>query len=312
VAVGVAVLHVALAWRLAAIDGGRSLVGDYALTVSIGWVAALCLVWERRASTPATGNPVSRAIGSLLILVSVVGPIVRPEYGPVDRVLPLLAGGGLLLLAGGLPVVAWHRAGVVLLSLPLINPLPKAVQDLIAPTHFTAESAMVIVRAMGKPATLEGDTIVLPGGTLDVLPGCSGLLGISRLWVLAVLAIALFSPSPPLTPTGHTPPSSPKNSWVSSLWSAGLVVVLSATLVGFLMNAMRIALLAGTAARGDDAAFEYWHQGRGAEFFSLGSVVAAGIVWWWVLRAADSSAPAWLRPSGSMGEAATDHQTGVH
>jgi exosortase/archaeosortase family protein len=293
VAVAVAAVQIALAWRLAAIDRWRTLVGDYALTLTIGWIAALCLAWERGASTSVSASAPSlrsglrtsvsasapslrsglrtsvkadrpwRTVGALMVVASLVIALARPAYGPADRLLPLLGGGGLLLMTCGARIAAWKQKECLLLALPLVNPLPRAVQDLVSPTGWTAGCAMVVDRLMGTPTTLDGTTLVMSGGTLEVLPGCDGLLGISRLWVLAILVVVLFSTNVQ------------KSAWL----------LLSATLIGFLLNATRIAMLARMVMRGDGAAFQYWHEGRGADLFSLGSVAAAALVWWLMLRA---------------------------
>jgi cyanoexosortase A len=261
IALAVAALQIALAWRSAALDGGRNLVADFALTVTIAWGAALAVLLQERPRHRRSDR-IPQLVGMAAVAASLVVLAAWPVYGAIDRLLPLLGGGGLCLMAFGWGVRAWPRKAYLLLGLPLLNPLPKFLQHLLDPTRSTATCAMLIRRLMGSPTTLDGDTLVMADGTLHVLPACSGLLGMSRLWVLATLIGALFSTS------------AQKNVWL----------FLSSALIGFLLNAIRIAILAGAVARGDDDAFQYWHVGPGASWFSLGSVMAAGLAWWWIVR----------------------------
>jgi cyanoexosortase A len=269
IVIAVAALQIALAWRTAALDRGRTLVGDFALTLTIAWAAALGVLLQERPRLHRADR-IPQLVGLAAVATALIVPVARPVYEAIDRLLPLLGGGGLCLMAFGWSVRAWPRKAWLLLGLPLLNPLPRLLQDLVGPAQLTAACAMVIHRLMGSPTTLVGGTLVMADGTLDVLPACSGLLGMSRLWVLATLVAALFSTN------------ARQNVWL----------FLSSALVGFLVNAIRIAILAGAVARGDDAAFQYWHVGLGASWFSLASVAAAGVAWWWIVRSHDVRARA--------------------
>jgi exosortase len=160
---------------------------------------------------------------------------------------------------------AWrHRRELFLLALPLVDPLPKALRAPLEPTlvSWTTASALAINRMLEHPMTREGNVVRTASGTMDVLGECSGMLAISRLLVLAALVVALF----------------PTNAWQK------VALFASTFVLGFVSNALRIALLAFDVMLGDDAKFHYWHEGLGSTIFAIASTAVAGLVWWIMLR----------------------------
>jgi len=158
-----------------------------------------------------------------------------------------------------------HMRELLLLALPLVNPFPKPLRQPFEPiiVSWTIEWALAINRTLGHAMTREGDVLrTAAGRTLDVLVGCSGLVAISRLLVLAALVVALF----------------PTTAWQK----VGLLA--TSYVLGFVPNAARIAWLASDVTLSDDAKFDYWHEGPGATIFAIVSTAAAGLVWWLMLR----------------------------
>jgi len=254
----VAVLQTVLGQRLA----GRYL-DDYWVTVGIAWTVALVLAWEGKGSAAPTAGALSQGLGATLALAAVVPLAVAPTYHTFYRLLPLLAGVGMGVLASGPRVLRRHSRELLLLALPVINPLPQHLRLTLAPTAWTAWCASALGRAVGHAMTADGSVIRMPTGTLDVLEDCGGLLSVGRLWVLAAVVIALF-------PTG-------------TRQKAALVV--SAVVLGFVANAVRIEMLAATVAEGSIRTFDYWHEGPGASVFALATTAVAGSAWWLILRA---------------------------
>jgi cyanoexosortase A len=258
-AVCVAICQVALACRTAL--GSDD---DFWVTSAIAWPAALCLVWEERHAALVTAGRASQALGGLIAAATVVLLAVLPVYRSFDRLLPLAAGAGLAFGACGLRFVSRYRRELLLLALPVLNPMPLALRNFLGPTlvHWTAHLAATVLRAARSPVALDADVLRFPQGSLDILEGCSGLKAIPRLWVVAALVVALF----------------PTTTWQK----IGLFV--AAACVGFLVNLGHIALLAQTVARGDDTSFAFWHQGAGSAFLAVGSMALAGVCWWLILR----------------------------
>jgi len=56
-----------------------------------------------------------------------------------------------------------------------------------------------------------------------------------------------------------------------------ILVLLVAVLVGFIVNGVRVALMAVLVALSQQDAFEYWHQGDGSLIFSMIGVLLFGL-----------------------------------
>jgi cyanoexosortase A len=264
-AIFVATCHLVLSGRLDA--------DDYWVTLTAAWLAALYLAWQRRAETlsilaSARVAPVWAIAGGAPVVATIVALAAVPEYRAWDRILPLVAAGG-LLIAGfglrGLPAGLRHyRREITVLALPMVNPPLNALRELVVSPlmTWTAWTATAIHHVIGTPASVDGTRITALNATVDVYPPCSGALGITRLWVLAALVIALF-------PTTLRQKVS---------------LFFSAILVGFFLNAVRVAFLVSVAMRGDDDKFTWWHIGPGSNVFSIASTAAAGLLFWLTLR----------------------------
>jgi cyanoexosortase A len=261
---GVAVLQTVLAQHL---DGRYH--DDYWVTLGVAWTVALVLAWEGSRRAAPRPEAFWMALGVLAIAAGVVPLAAFPLYRAFDRFLPLLAGAGLCLVGFGPRGLLRHRNGLLLLTLPMMNPLPEAIRLPIQPTSWTAWCASIVGRGVGHPMSADGSVLRLPTGTLDVLADCGGMMSIGRLWVLAAVVVALF----------------PTKTWQKAS------LVASAVVVGFVANAVRVEMLAVTVANGDTAAFEYWHEGRGASIFAVAVTAAVGPVWWLILRRRSRGGP---------------------
>lgn len=257
-ALALGALQTVRAWRVGS--------PDYAVTVTVAWTVVLTLVW--RPAPPPTASDagrfdrLARSIGVALALGTVAAAVLTSNYRTADRALPAIGGAALALAAYGRRGVDRHRREILLLALPLINPMPRVLRETLAPTTWTAWSAVELQRAIGHEMTASGNVVHMPvGGTLEVAPYCAGVMSMSELWVLAIILIALF----------------PSTAWQR------LALFVSATILGFVGNAVRIAVLVSAIARGE-AAYDYWHLGTGSIFFSLGATALAGALWWWMLR----------------------------
>jgi exosortase len=270
-AVLLAAVQIALAYRAA-----YGYTDDFWATTAIAWLAALYLLWEnrdvptdagigRRAdSTPALPSVAWRIAGALIALGAVVAMAVTPRYRAFDRVMPLVAGAGLGLAAFGPAPDRRLGSALALLALPVLNPLPHPLRNLVTPAliYASAHSATLTLHIAGSPVAIDGTTLTTPGGALNIKEGCSGIFGISRLWVVAALVVALF-------------PTTPRQKVL--LFATGAAV-------GLLMNIGHIAAMAQAVVRRDDASFDYWHQGTGGAMFAVGSMGVAGLCWWLATR----------------------------
>ncbi len=262
-----AALQVALGYR-----SGAGYADDFWVTTAIAWATALYLVWRRSESVAADAGAAWTGAGALVVAAAVIALGATSSYKAFDRLLPLAAGAGLAAAASGRRAASTFRRELLVLALPLLNPVPRDIRGLwvYRLVDLTAWGAYAVHRAAGHAVILDGDSLRMPQGTLDVEIACSGMLGISRLWVIAALVIALFRTTP--------------------MQKVALFAI--AALVGFAVNVARIALLASTVMRGDDASFEFWDDGTGSGFIAIGSMAAAGLGWWLVMRRSSAAPPA--------------------
>jgi cyanoexosortase A len=268
-ATATAVLQLAIASRW---DGRTA----HVTSLAAGWAGALWLTWiDRRLRSRGESSRLERALGLAFVAVTWFVVIAgRAEYNLVNRFLPVLAGVGLVVLSSGLRSVLDHRRELLLLSLTLLYPLPFAIQQLLMPTSATAATAAVLVQAAGIHAQREGTLLVFPDTTLRVFDACSGITLMTQTTLLAVLVLCFF-------------PATLRRA------IAVLVVALAS---GFLVNAVRIAMLGVVAAR-NPSQFDYWEQYvAGSVLFPVIATAFAGTLWWLLLR---------CRAERSTGPAAT-------
>jgi exosortase/archaeosortase family protein len=232
--------------------------------VALGWFGALLVL--ALAPAPARSRPRAghTAAGlALLAGAAAVGVAARAAYGPWDRLLPLAAGAGLLLLRAA-PDRATAGRALAAWCAPLLSPLPAALTSRFAPTEATTALAALALRTAGLDPVREGTLLHLGGETLQVFPGCSGLGAVGQMLALALVAVVLLRPA---------------------AWRAAALVA-SAAAIGFGVNAVRIAWLAVAASRGPTVFAYYEGYGRGAALFPLLAMTLALGAWWALLAGA--------------------------
>ncbi len=162
--------------------------------------------------------------------------------------LALILGLGAGFIALGFSQVFRHwRAVIILLALSFFD-IPFSA--LTGPLNLNAHGATLganILLLVGYPASSAGDVVTLPGGSVRVFGPCSAAVPLLYLLKLALLVLLLFP----------------------SAWWRKIFILLSAVVVALLGNAIRIAVMEVFAAAGDQARFHYWHDGAGANLFSI-------------------------------------------
>lgn len=230
---------------------------EFWVAVAIGWACAASL-WEVEGEGAASGWWV--ALGVVSICASLV-ELVPVQYRTPHRFAPLGAGLGLALLGGPREVRRQARALAMLLC-PALLPAPKLARGLLDLCPWTAAITAVELKIAGVPAVRAGVELRLPGSTLVVADGCSGLNQILALLFIALFAISLF-------PTTR----------VQKIW-----LLASASVVGFVSNTVRIAALTVFADRGEMQRFAAWHDGALSPLCTVAAVVLALVIWLPLLR----------------------------
>ena len=105
----------------------------------------------------------------------------RGGYATLNRVLPVIAGIGLVLMSVGARHLWDHRRQLALLALTLLSPVPFALQQLLTPTRLTAALATGLVRVLGVQARLAGTVLVFPD-TDATLRVCGRSSSVAERW----------------------------------------------------------------------------------------------------------------------------------
>lgn len=262
---GLAAIHLTLTWRA----DNSDLFGSYALF----FAAVAVLLREKYRDLKLESTGLASGFGLLLLAFILLRCLTIPS-GTFLQLSPLISFLGVACLASGfkgLRQYARELAILFFLGVPSVV-LPTYI-DL---TPLTAKFATLILWYSGFQVIQDGLNIRLASGAVEVYPGCSGIEGVTHLLSLAGLFLVMFSMS----------------------WLRRGVVLVMAVTVAFLVNAVRVALLAHLVDSSDMAAFDYWHLGDGSLIFSTISVGIFGCVCWLLLKSADED------------EYPDDHETG--
>lgn len=244
-----------------------TLVGKTAPTFFLGtsvlfWAAIASRIWEKRHNFTISSNVFSRCFGTTLLGLVLLKSLSLAEYDPFLRLSPLLSALGLGLIAFGLKELKQHWQELLLLLVLAVPTelLYEPLNQLIHLPKFTAIFSSLVLWYLGFNVSLQGETIILPTGSLFVGPECSGI--VTQLWLLqlAMLLVVIF----------------PLN------WIQKILVPVVAVTTGFVVNGFRIAKLAVFAASNIEA-FHYWHSER-AQIFSMLSVLIVGLFCLLIIR----------------------------
>jgi exosortase len=217
---------------------------------------ALYFVWERREILGRTTRSPSLLGAGLLALglaMLVVGSVGAELFLQRSSLIVVLAGLVWLILgAGYLSELKFPLAFLVFMI-----PLPAIVMNAVAfPLQlFAAQSATFCMQTAGIPVLREGNTIVLPNTTLEVVEACSGIRSLQALLALGAVY-------------GHFTQN--------MVWKRWALLVLSIP-IAIAANAFRVA---GTGFLahfiGAEAAQGFYHSFAGWMVFAVAFVLLLG------------------------------------
>lgn len=250
IASGLIAIHLNITWKSGQLD-------FWSVSV-LFWVAVCSLVWKKRHTLSLKAGLSSSFLGTLLI-AAVLLKSTRFNYS-FPYVSPLISAVGLGLLGSGFKGLKQYWQELLILFFLGVPQL--TLLGLIDITGFTAKFAAFVLWYLGFEVSRQGVNVNLTTGSVAVYPGCSGLESILYLLRLAALFLVVF-------PTDS---------------SKKIIVPVVAIFLGFVVNGIRVALMAILVASSNHQAFEYWHQGDGALIFSLISVLIFGLFCLFMLR----------------------------
>lgn len=242
-----------LAWKYE----NQSLFG----TSSLIWGVVGFRLWEKRQQLHLNSDIFSTVCGALMIVFTLMKVDSMHGFGGVYFIylLPVVFGFAIALLASGARFIKhykWELLTLFFIAVPEL--LPPSLVDI---SPLTAKFSALILWYLGFDVVRTGVNLFLPGGSIEVYSGCSGLELIFQLLGLAVIFLLMF-PHPR---------------------SQKLILPIVAVLIGFVVNGFRVALMLLLVANQDKNAFEYWHIGTGSLVFSLLAVIIFGCWCWWVV-----------------------------
>lgn len=257
IAAGLTAIHLTITWK----SDNSDLLG-----MSVLFLAAVCsLIRKKQNTLNLETGIISGLLGATIIafvLFKSTAPIGKfPDlHDKFSYTFPLVSGIGLGLLASGLKGLKQYGKELTLL---FCLGVPHAiVPSLVDISLLTAKFSTTLLWCLGFNVDREGVYIILPAGSVEVYSGCSGMVAILYLWALSALFLVMF----------------PLN------LSQKILVPIVATLLAFVVNGGRVALMAVLVASSNEEAFDFWHTGSGSQLFAMTSVLIFSLFCWFLLQ----------------------------
>lgn len=249
IAVALTTLQLRLVWNTGQLKGLEPYVLCYTTVCFMIWRKRHSLKLECASWRKFKPTVVANSIGLTCILWVLYRSTLISSYDSVLRFSPIISGLGLVLIGFGFPGLRSYWRELLVLSFLMIP--ATTIMELFDISHATATLAGNLLWYSGFPVIQDGTKLVLPTGYVDVYSGCSGIQSILQLLTLAFLFTMLF-------PMG---------------WFQTLLISSAAIALAFLVNGIRVALMAVLFAQANESAFDYWHLGDGSQLFSMAAVL---------------------------------------
>ncbi|HIK38141.1 MAG: cyanoexosortase A [Geminocystis sp.] len=229
------------------------------------WSAVYSLLWDRRREIVLKTDFFSCIFGVVLIVTTLVisSHIPTTKESHIHSVSPFFFSLGLALIASGFSGLKqfWRELLII-----FFLGIPRVIFNLFTDiSPLTAKAASFILYYMGFEVSRDGVYISLPQGTVKVYEGCSGIESVTYVLGLSVICLVMFP--------------------IKKRYTYFVPVV--AILIGFFVNALRVALMAILVAYGNREAFVYWHEGDGSLIFGMIAVGLFGGFYWLLLSGKD-------------------------
>ncbi len=244
----VAALHL----TLLDLDGDQNLLS---LSILL-WLGVGSLLWDKRHDLKLDSDIFSTIIGILLMGIVLLRSMSPSGYQFFTS--PFLSAVAVCLMASGVRQLHQYWKELSILGLLVLYPVFAAILTTIKLPILTAEFSTFALWVSGFDAYREGPFIELPTGKVEVLNSCAGTEVLILMISLAILFCLLFPVK--------------KIDW--------LICLITAPIIGFIVNSLRIGLLALLVAYSDKETFNYWHGEDGSLVFSMISVVVFGLFCW--------------------------------
>jgi cyanoexosortase A len=251
IAIGCIAIHLTLAWK----SDNSNLLAISCLF----WLAISSLIWERRNQLYLQSGVFSSLFALTLLMLLFIKVLPMNSLGKFLYILPTLFSFCIALLASGFKGFKQYQKELFLItSFSILNLVPMLPIEI---SIFTAKFAAFILWYLGYQVTRIGINIHLPTGSIEVYSGCSGMELIFYMLSITVLFLLMF-------PINH---------------QRKFLVPIIAIILAFIVNGIRVALMAIIIANHQMEAFKYWHHGNGSLIFSLIAVSLLGLFYWYLI-----------------------------
>ena len=223
---------------------------------ALTWLTLGSLLWDRRKKLVLESDTVSTFVGMALVVLMIIRNLATTDFSL--RLFPLIAGVGVILIADGFKSLKSYGKEIILLSLLLFLRLVAIFLNTFDLPLLTAKVSAFMLWFVGFDVVREGVVIALPTGRVEVYGACSGVESIILMLCISILFFFLIS---------------------ISHWQKVICVAI-AVVIGFMVNAFRVSLLAFFVDNHQPKAFEYWHSSDGSLSFAITSVFIFGIYCW--------------------------------
>jgi hypothetical protein len=166
---------------------------------------------------------------------------------------------GLALIATGRKLILIFYKELVALGLLALYPIFHRILIVFNWQVLTAQASTLFLNFLRIDATQQANRVVLPTGRVEVYGSCAG----SDLTILLVIIVTLLLMQFPL-----------------KKWQ-GFCCYLIAIALAFIINSLRIALLAILIAQHNLKSFDYWHGDEGGWIFALITTAIWGLCCWY-------------------------------
>jgi len=216
------------------------------------------LLWDKR-HTLRFGSDVFSSIVGWLVICWVLWESATQNLEHTLRLLSVTSAFGVSLLASGFKGLKQYQGELIIL---FFLGVPSVLADLffdISP--LSAQFAGTLLWYLGFDVVINGMNIYLPAGSIKVAHSCSGIDTINYILGVSIIALVMF-------------PIAKKKR---------LFVAIFANLLGFVINGVRIAMLAVMEGT-NKAAFDSWHGGQASYSYGVLGIVIFGLVYMFVLK----------------------------
>jgi cyanoexosortase A len=223
------------------------------------WGGALVILADQPPGWRPRPAPIGLVAGAALVVAVLWRSQQITSLDGASRLLPLLAGVALALLAAPVRRLVSYGPFLLILALPVLMRGLSALISTEKLSLLTARITQALLVLCNLPAEVQGTVVRLPEGAVQIMGPCSGIGMVMQLVMVGVIFALAF-------PMRHR-------------WQNG-VMLLVAPLLAVIANGFRIALLAAITASAmpnKDWWFEFFHESEGALVF--GGIGVLVFIW---------------------------------